>query len=190
MGGWNHWQLTPNKSNPQKRHNAILLRALDCHQCVYLVLLDLSAAFDTIDHDVFLSRLRRDYGVTGGVADWMASYLKNRSQSIDINGTFSDKIELTYGFPQGSKIGPFGFKLYTKPLAKIAQKHGVNLHLYADDTQLYLPFDPQNSKIAMQQMEACIAEIKSWMASNFLKLNDDKTEFIMFGSKFDFGGGV
>ena len=120
-------------------------------------------------------------------ADWMASYLQNRSQSIDINGTFSDKINLAYGFPQGSKIGPFGFKLYTKPLAAIAQKHGVSLHLYADDTQLYLPFDPQNSKIAMQRMEACIAEIKSWMARNFLKLNDDKTEFIMFGSKFDLG---
>ena len=158
---------------------------LDGRQCVYLVLLDLSAAFDTIDHQVFLARLREDYGVTGGVADWMASYLTNRSQVIDINGTYSDKIKLEYGFPQGSKIGPFGFKLYTKPLAAIAKKHGVFLHLYADDTQLYLPFDPQNSKLAMQQMEACITEIQSWMASNFLKLNAEKTEFIMLGTKQD-----
>ena len=87
--------------------------------------------------------------------------------------------------PQGSKIGPFGFKLYTKPLAAIAQKYGVSLHLYADDTQLYIPFDPQNSKFAMKQMEACIAEIKSWMAINFLKLNDEKTEFIMLGTQHD-----
>ena len=96
-------------------------------------------AFDTIDHGVFLSRLREDYGVSGGVTDWMASYLKSRTQFIDINGTYSDKIQLDYGFPQGSKIGPFGFKLNTKPLAAIAQNHGVSLHLYADDTQLYIP---------------------------------------------------
>ena len=162
-----------------------ILRALDCRQCVYLVLLDLSAAFDTIDHQVFLSRLQEDYGVTGGVTDWMESYLTNRFQSVDINGTSSDKIKLEYGFPQGSKIGPFGFKLYTKPLAAIAKKHGVHLHLYADDTQLYLPFDPQNSESAMLQMEACIAEIKSWVARSFLKLNDEKTEFIMFGTHKD-----
>ena len=165
-----------------------ILRALDERQCVYLVLLDLSAAFDTIDHQVFLLRLREDCGVSRGVADWMEYYLSNRTQSIDIYGTLSDKVKLDYGFPQGSKIGPFGFKLYTKPLVAIAQKHGVSLHLYADDTQLYLPFDPQNSKFAMEQMEACITEIKLWMANNFLKLNDDKTEFIMFGSQHDLAG--
>ena len=162
-----------------------ILRALDRRQCVCLVLLDLSAAFDTIDHQVFLRRLDQDYGISGGVADWMQSYLQNRTQSIDINGTLSNKIKLEYGFPQGSKIGPFGFKLYTKPIAAIAKKHGVHLHLYADDTQLYLPFDPQNSQVAISQMEACIAEIKSWMAANFLKLNDEKTECIMFGSQHD-----
>ena len=95
----------------------------------------------------------------------MQSYLSNRSQAIDINGTSSDKLKLDYGFPQGSKIGPFGFKLYTKPLAAIAAKHGVYLHSYADDTQLYVPFDPKNSKIAMLRMEACIAEIKSCVTS-------------------------
>ena len=95
---------------------------------------------------------------------------------------FQDKITLKYGFPQGSKIGPFGFKLYTKPLTKIALKHNIQIHLYADDTQLYTSFDPDNSLDAMNRMEACIAEIKSWMATNFLKLNDSKTEFIIFGN--------
>ena len=96
------------------------------------------------------------------VNEWMRSYLKNRSQSIVINGTLSDKVNLEYGFPQGSKIGPFGFKLYTKLLSTI-EKINVSLPLYADDTQLYLPFDPQNSVSAMKQIEACIADIKSWM---------------------------
>ena len=175
---------TPNHSTETavvKVTNDVLC-ALDHRQCVYLVLLDLSAAFDTIDHQVFLSRLREDYGVTGGVTDWMESYLVNRHQNICVNDALSDKITLKYGFPQGSKIGPFGFKLYTKPLIQIATKHNIQIHLYADDTQLYTSFDPHNSAEAMNRMEACIAEIKSWMATNFLKLNDSKTEFIIFGT--------
>lgn len=178
---------TPNHSTETamvKVTNDILL-ALDKRQCAYLVLLDLSAAFDTIDHKVFLSRLQEDYGVTGSVKDWMESYLSDRHQSIDINGTFSEKIKLHYGFPQGSKIGPFGFKLYTKPLSSIAKKYNIQIHLYADDTQLYCSFDPDDSVDAMNRMEECIAEIKSWMEKNFLKLNDSKTEFIIFGTKND-----
>ena len=159
-----------------------ILRALDHGQCVYLVLLDLSAAFDTIDHKVFLSLLREDYGVTAGVADWMESYLGNRHQIINVNDALSDKISLHYGFPQGSKIGPFGFKLYTKRLTAIAKKHNIDIHLYADDTQLYTSFHPDEGAQAMSRMEACIAEIRSWMARNFLKLNDSKTEFVIFGS--------
>lgn len=123
--------------------------------------------------------------MTEDVAEWMESYLVGRQQSIDINGTPSDNIQLNYGFPQGSSIGPFGFKLYTKPLTSIAQKHNIQIHLYADDTQLYLPFDPCDSESAMTRMEACIEEIRLWMTENFLKLNDSKTEFIMFGTSND-----
>ena len=120
-----------------------LLCALDKRQCAALVLLDLSAAFDTIDHELFLKRLNEIFGISSGVNDWMRSYLKNRSQSITINGTVSDKINLEYGFPQGSKIGPFGFKLYTKLLSTIAKKHNVSLHLYA--CLLYTSPSPRDS---------------------------------------------
>jgi hypothetical protein len=134
---------------------------------------------------VFLSRLREDFGVTGGVTDWMESYLSDRHQVININGALSDRIKIKYGFPQGSKIGPFGFKLYTKPLTAIAEKHGINIILYADDTQLYCTFDPNESEEAMSRMEACIEEIRSWMKDNYLKLNDSKTDFIIFGTPHD-----
>ena len=112
----------------------------------------------------FLQRLATEYAVTGEVVTWMRSYLVNREQNISINNTLSDKITLDFGFPQGSCIGPFGFKLYTKPLTSIAKKHNVNIHLYADDTQLYVPFDPCNreeSVEAMKRLEYCIEEIRA-----------------------------
>ena len=167
-----------------KVSNDILL-ALDQRKCVYLVLLDLSAAFDTIDHNVFLARLENENGVTGEALKWMSSYLSDRKQCIKIDSTLSDNRDISFGFPQGSLIGPFGFKIYTKPLTEIAHKHNINIHLYADDTQLYTSFDPQNSEDAMNRLEACIEEIRVWMTQNFLKLNDKKTEFIIFGTEID-----
>ena len=121
----------------------------------------------------------------GAAADWMESYLSDRYQFVEINGSVSEKVKLEYGFPQGSKIGPFGFKLYTQPLVSIAKKFGIQIHLYADDTQLYVPFDPANSVSVMRRLEACIAEVKLWMANNFLKLNADKTQFMILGGKHD-----
>ena len=118
----------------------------------------------------------------------MQSYLVNREQNISINNTLSEKITLDFGFPQGSCIGPFGFKLYTKPLTSIAKKHNVNIHLYADDTQLYVPFDPCNSGEsvqAMKRLECCIEAIRAWMTENYLCLNDGKTEFLILGGKAD-----
>ena len=162
-----------------------ILMALDDRKCVYLVLLDLSAAFDTIDHHVFLARLKQDNGVCGSALDWMESYLTHRSQCINVNGTMSDRIDLEFGFPQGSLIGPFGFKLYTKPLTAIAKKHNINIHLYADDTQLYTSFDPRDSKPALARLETCIEDIRQWMQMNFLKLNGSKTEFVIFGTPHD-----
>ena len=149
------------------------------------MLLDLSAAFDTIDHNVFLTRLTDEYGITGEVREWMRSYLLDRHQVISINSSISDKIVLDFGFPQGSCIGPFGFKLYTKPLTEIARRHNVQIHLYADDTQLYVSFDPEDSDEAMKRLEACVEDIRGWMKVNFLKLNDSKTEFLILGGKTD-----
>jgi len=167
-----------------KVSNDILL-ALDKRECVYLVLLDLSAAFDTIDHDVFLSRLQNDCAVVGDALQWMKSYLSDRHQCVTINSTSSENVPLRFGFPQGSTIGPFGFKIYTKALTSIAKKYNINIHLYADDTQLYTSFDPKNSKSAKENLEGCIDEIRHWMELNYLKLNDSKTEFLILGSNTD-----
>jgi hypothetical protein len=84
--------------------------------------------------------------------------------------------------PQGSVIGPFGFPTYTGPVGKICDKHGISYHFYADDSQLYLVFNPQDEGVARSRLESCISEIRIWMMQNHLKLNDSKTEFLIIGS--------
>ena len=88
-----------------------------------LVLLDLSAAFDTVDHTILLNRFSRDFGITGNVYSWFEFYLHNRSQSVSINCGTSDKFHTKYGVPQGSCIGPLLFVLYSRKLFKIIGRH-------------------------------------------------------------------
>ena len=100
-----------------------------------------------------------------------------------VSGTKSISQDLKHGVPQGSVLGPILFSVYTLPLGDIVRKYGMNFHLYADDTQLFLSFDscvPSTSESAIVQLEACISEIRAWMLINKLKLNDDKTEFLRF----------
>ena len=163
-----------------------ILRELDGKRGVFLILLDLSAAFDTIDHDILFKRLE-SIDVKGSALKWFQSYLSCRSQAVNINGTVSSHVKLHYGVPQGSVLGPILFTIYSTPIANIARKYGLYVHAYADDTQLYVHFDlndPNDEMSARQRAEACILEIKSWMTVNKLKLNDEKTEFLIMTSKF------
>ena len=105
-----------------------------------LCLLDLSAAFDTIDHTIPLHRLKSWFGFTGTVLSWIQSYLSSRSFTVDINGIKSPPSKLLHSVPQGSVLGPLLFILYTTPLSLIISQSSVNHKLYADDTQLFLSF--------------------------------------------------
>ena len=107
----------------------------------------------------------------------------DRYQSVNILGTPSIPRPLASGMPQGSVVGPFGFPSYTRPVGQICRKHRIAFHFYADDSQLYIAFNPSDKKEeAKQRMEACIEEIRQWMRKNSLKLNDAKTEFLVIGS--------
>ena len=92
---------------------------------------------------------------------------------------------LTILYPQGSVLGPQWFTVYTSPVRDIILKYNLNYHVYADDTKLYITFkssqEPADSCITT--LEKCIQEIRSWMRQNFLKLNDEKTDFLLFGSR-------
>ena len=151
-----------------------LLRAVDANKEAILILLDLSAAFDTIDHDLMLARLNDRYGVTGIPLKWFKSYLSERDQSVVIGKTVSESHSLIYGVPQGSVIGPTQFILYSGPVQDILKAHGINGMVYADDTQLYTVFEPSAQAEAIASIESCVTDIRSWATSNKLKINDDK----------------
>ena len=160
-----------------------MLRAVDDGKCVFLVLLDLSAAFDTVSHNIILKRLASDFGVDGNARNWIKSYLTERTQSVLISGKHSEPATLKYGVPQGSVLGPTLFTDYSSPVASLIRSHGISVHCYADDTQMYTSFNPDEEAQALERLECCISDLRHWMNTNRLKLNDSKTEFIIFGTK-------
>ena len=117
-----------------------ILSSIDDGTVTALTLLDLSAAFDTIDHTILLRRLGNWFGVSGKVLDWFKSYFTDRSQRIKLGNCLSSKSDLSFGVPQGSVLGPLLFTLYTTPLSSLVSGHAIPHHLYADDSQLYVSF--------------------------------------------------
>jgi exonuclease III len=163
-----------------KIHNDILM-LIDKKENVLLLLLDLSAAFDTINHDLLLKKLHSSFGIMENALNWLRSYLSNRTFKVSVNKGSSSQCTLDIGVPQGSILGPLLFILYTKDLECIVSKYGFSVHLYADDTQIYFSFDIHSDNPNLVAIKACFQEIKEWMAKNFLKLNEDKTELLDIG---------
>lgn len=164
-----------------------ILRSLDENRSVILVLLDLSAAFDTVDHSILISRLSKRFGLKGNVLTWFKSYLSSRKQFVRIDGCDSTMHELARGVPQGSVLGPLLYSLYTTPLGDLARQHNLHYHFFADDSQLYISFKTKSHDelvSSKSRIEKCIDDINAWMVINKLKLNQDKTELLLIHSKF------
>jgi Reverse transcriptase (RNA-dependent DNA polymerase) len=158
-----------------------LIKAMSQQHVTALCLLDLSAAFDTIDHSILLHRLSSWFGFNGKVLSWLESYLSSRSFRVDINSFLSDHFPLHQGVPQGSVLGPLLFILYTTPLSSLICESSMNHHLYADDTQLFISFAASDFSANMLHLQTTIALVSNWMSLNFLSLNQTKTEFLLIG---------
>ena len=162
------WETT----NSQRTKPATQLRLLSCvykndvHTSLSrgmpttLVLLDLSAAFDTIDHRVLLNCLSSWFGLGGVVLDWFSSYMAGRVQSVKVGDVLSQPADLSSGVPQGSVLGPILFSLYTTPLNKIISAYEkISYHIYPDDTQLYISLTPTNFPTAIATLQKCLTDV-------------------------------
>ena len=157
-----------------------ILMSSDSGRCSVLVLLDLSAAFDTVDHGILLDRLRDWAGVSGTVLQWFSSYLSERSFSVTVGPFSSDPAPLLCGVPQGSVLAPTLFSIYLLPLGHLISTFpGVSYQCYADDIQLHFSFSPENLQ-SLSILLDCLAAIEGWMSKNLLQLNAAKTEVLIF----------
>ena len=154
-----------------------ILMNMNKQHVTLLVLLDLSAAFDTVDHVLLLQRLQLKFGLSGIALEWFTSYLSQRTQRVTVDGVSSEKFNVDCGVPQGSCLSPLLFVLYVGELLELIEHHLPDAHAYADDTQLYISFRADSridQETAVRIVEMCTDDIKRWMLVNRLKLNEGK----------------
>ncbi len=179
------------QSGFREHHSTALIKIIndirlnsDSGKISVLVLLDLSAAFDTVDHNILLQRLENWVGLSGMVITCFRSYLKGRGYYVSIGEHKSKWTSMTCGVLQGSIIAPFhctaSFSLL--PLSQIMRKNQITYLSYAEDTHIYLALSP-NDYSPIDSHCQCIDEINSWMCLNILQLNKEETEVIAFGKK-------
>ena len=134
----------------------------------------------------YLRRLNTAFGIRGEVLEWFSSYLLGRSQRILFDRDKLDSLDLRFGVPQGSCLGPLLFVVYASKLFEITQVHLPYAHCFADDTQLYLSFkssNPRDQAEAVCAMERGISDLRKWMYLDKLKIYDDRTEFLIIESR-------
>ena len=152
--------------------------AAEASKPTLLVSLDLSAAFDTIDHPTLLSRLETGFGVSGCALNWIRSYLVDRVQCVDVGRAKSAATSLSTGVPQGSVLGPLLFSTFTSPVGHIISSMCVHHQQYADDTQLFISLTPSDQYVSGACLERCLSRFHEWFCVNGLALNPDKSEAI------------
>uniref|UniRef100_A0A8D0GH51 Reverse transcriptase domain-containing protein n=1 Tax=Sphenodon punctatus TaxID=8508 RepID=A0A8D0GH51_SPHPU len=157
-----------------------LHREMDAGCSTFLILLDLLAAFDTVDHGLLLRRLQDMGGSGRDCLGWFRSFLSGRSQRVVLGAETSSPQALTCGVPQGSILSLLLFNAYMQPLGEIVRVFRVRCHQCADDTQLYLSFSTDPGP-AVSLLSQCLEAMADWIWQSRLKLNPDKMEVMVVG---------
>ena len=162
------------------RYTDEVYEALNYGQSVVSVLLDLSKAFDTVDHQILINKLNK-IGIRGISLQWIKSYLTNRVQYVEINGKKSTEQPITIGVPQGSILGPLLFLIYINDMSKCSEK--LSFVHFADDTTVFI----RGASVAgiVPALNAELQKVDSWLCSNKLSLNLEKTVYMVHTNKLD-----
>ena len=163
-----------------------IMETIDSGKITILTALDMSAAFDTLDHATLLHRLQHTFGLSGYVISWVRSYLTNRTSFVKIDSSSSPNTTICTGVPQGSVLGPLLFVLFISPVASVINpdlsnaSNIVSFHQYADDTQLYIGTNLSMLADQVASIESCTQRVHNWLLNNGLHLNPSKSEAIAF----------
>ena len=163
-----------------------LLENIDNNKVTIVVMVDLSAAFDTIDIPILLHLLEHDFGIRDTPLDWVKSYLTDRSMTVKVEQSTSKSEPLRFGVPQGSCAGPVIFTLYISALKRVVQMYPADLYGYADDHKIAFSFlagNQSNVSEVLAQLDSCLKDVITWMSTYKLKMNESKTEIIIYGTK-------
>ena len=157
--------------------------AMDRSQVTLLALYDVSAAFDSVDHDLLLSRLSITFGIKDLPLLWITSYLSERSTSTIFHTSRSPWRPAPFGLPQGSVLGPLLYILFTADVESLLTSCSLMSHSYADDVQSYTHCSASQAASAVRSMSCATDSLSAWMSSNRLRLNPLKTQYIWLGTR-------
>ena len=154
----------------------MILQAMDNKKLTAMVLLDMSKAFDSVDHKLMISKLQ-DAGASSSCIEWFRSYLSGRQQVVRISSALSEPLPIVSGIPQGSVLAPLLFSKYTNDLTSVPIKRMAKS--YVDETKLLISFNLKQKTPTIAHIEEDLFNVSKWCCQNYLLLNPDKTKLLV-----------